>query len=274
MIRPSLYVCLLALFVATVACGESSAAITDGLVDVGGHRLYIECTGEGSPTVVMDAGLTLGGDDWSPVQPQIAEFTRVCNYDRAGVGRSEAGPTPRTSQTIVEELDSLLSNANIDGPFILVGHSFGAINMSLFADRLPDRVAGLVLVDGMHPESISGMRRIMGPAIWDSIETQTLENDEGVDLLRSSSQLSPAGSLGDTPLVVLAAGRRLAPPFSTRMRIAAELENLWQELQRDMAGWSSQGELVIAAKSGHCIHCQEPEVVVNAVRQVVEAARD
>ena len=118
------------------------------------------------------------------------------------------------------------------------------------------------------------MRRILGPSIWNSVESQTLENVEGVALLRSSAELLPADSLGDVPLVLLTAGRRLAAPFSTRIRIAAELENLWQELQRDMVGWSTEGELVIAAKSGHCIHCQEPELVVNAVRQVVEAARE
>ena len=87
---------------AAAACGGATSAITNGLVDVGGHRLFIECTGIGSPTVVLDAGLTNGGESWSSVQPQIAEFTRVCNYDRAGVGRSEA-VSPQIRKAVQEQ---------------------------------------------------------------------------------------------------------------------------------------------------------------------------
>lgn len=119
------------------------------MVAVAGHDMQLYCTGRerGGPTVVMDAGLGGGLLDWQTVQPKVAEFARVCSYDRSGVGWSESGPNPRTSPRIVEELHVLLKNAGVEGPYVLVGHSFGGANAQLYADEYPDEVAGMVLVD-------------------------------------------------------------------------------------------------------------------------------
>jgi pimeloyl-ACP methyl ester carboxylesterase len=118
------------------------------LVDVGGYQLHVNCTGTGSPTVILDAGLGGTTLDWSKVQPAVTRFTRVCSYDRAGYGWSETAPsTPRTSQQIVTELHALLTHAKINGPYVLVGHSFGGLNMRLYAYRYPAEVAGMVLLD-------------------------------------------------------------------------------------------------------------------------------
>ena len=117
------------------------------LVDVGGYKLHINCTGTGSPTVILDAGLGGTSLDWSKVQPAVTRFTRVCSYDRAGYGWSESGPGPRTSQQIVTELHLLLSRAKIEGPYVLVGHSAGGLNMRLYAYRYPADVVGMVLLD-------------------------------------------------------------------------------------------------------------------------------
>src|SRR6266516_1967550 len=117
------------------------------LVDIGGYRLHINCTGTGSPTVILDAGLGETSLDWSKVQPAVAHFTRVCSYDRAGYGWSDTGPGPRTSQQIVKELHLLLAHAQINGPYVLVGHSVGGLNMRLYAYRYPQEVAGMVLLD-------------------------------------------------------------------------------------------------------------------------------
>jgi pimeloyl-ACP methyl ester carboxylesterase len=120
------------------------------LVDIGGYRLHINCTGTGSPTVILDAGLGGTSLDWSNVQPAVARFTRVCSYDRAGYGWSESGPGPRTSQQIVKELHLLLAHAQINGPYVLVGHSVGGLNMRQYAYRYPAEVAGMVLLDSTN----------------------------------------------------------------------------------------------------------------------------
>ena len=120
------------------------------MVDMGGYRLHLHSMGTGGPTVILEAGLGNIGLDWGLVQPEIAKFTRVVSYDRAGSGWSEKGRGPRTSARIVRELHALLEKANIPGPYIMVGHSFGGATVQLFAATFPDEVAGLVLVDSCH----------------------------------------------------------------------------------------------------------------------------
>ena len=112
-----------------------------------GTRLNFYCLGSGSPAIVLDAGFEDWAPAWAFVQPQLAAFTRTCSYDRAGAGFSAAGPMPRTSVRIADELHSALHNAGIDGPYILVGHAFGGDNVRTFADRYMPEVAGLVLVE-------------------------------------------------------------------------------------------------------------------------------
>lgn len=130
------------------------------LVDVGGYRLHIDCTGnvaKGSPTVVFDSGLGAGSMLWVMVQRGLAAHTRACSYDRAGYGWSEPGPSPRTAHQIVGELHSLLDRAGERPPFILVGHSFGSIIVRLYAATYPDEIAGLVLVDPRHEDFFERM---------------------------------------------------------------------------------------------------------------------
>lgn len=122
------------------------------LVDVGGYRLHLYRSGEGTIPVVLEAGVGDGILDWYKVQPQVAKFTQVVSYDRAGAGWSEAGPGPRSSGQIVQELHTLLSRAGISPPYVLVGHSLGGLHMQLYAMRYPEEVAGLVLVDSSHAD--------------------------------------------------------------------------------------------------------------------------
>lgn len=123
------------------------------LVDVGGYQLHIYCLGEGSPTVILDALFPGTVSNWVWVQPEVARTTRVCAYDRAGLGWSDSGPEPRDAQQHARELHTLLTNANVSGPYVLVGHSLGGLSVRIFADEYPDEVAGMVLIEGTNPDA-------------------------------------------------------------------------------------------------------------------------
>ena len=123
------------------------------LVDVGGFRLKLNCSGEGNPAVILEGGLGDPSVDWRQVQPEIAKFSRVCSYDRAGYGGSDAGPMPRSSAQIAAELHTLLENAGEKPPYILVGHSIGGIIARFFERKYPDETKGLVLVDATSEDT-------------------------------------------------------------------------------------------------------------------------
>jgi pimeloyl-ACP methyl ester carboxylesterase len=122
------------------------------VVDVNGHLMHIDCIGEGAPTVILESGLGTMSADWANVQPRVAKSARVCSYDRAGTGWSEPGPEPRDPRQIAHELHTLLGNAGIDGPYVLVGQSFGGLYVRMYADMYPKEVAGMVLADSSHPD--------------------------------------------------------------------------------------------------------------------------
>ena len=125
--------------------------MTGQLIDVGGHRLHLNCTGSGSPTVVLQPG----GGDFSSVMawiaPAVAADTRVCVYDRAGRGWSEPADSPQDATQIATDLHTLLQRGNVPGPYVLAGHSFGGLYVLTHADRYPDDVAGMVLIDSTNP---------------------------------------------------------------------------------------------------------------------------
>jgi pimeloyl-ACP methyl ester carboxylesterase len=274
------------------------------LVDVGGYRLHLYCSGpegvNGSPTVIMDAGIGECSLGWSLVQPEIAKFARVCAYDRAGLGWSDPAPTARTSQQIINELHALLANAGIEPPYVLVGHSFGGLNVRLYASQFPEEVAGLVLVDASHEDySIRhimmplyirlglltaplGIPRLLArfvlsenpifavdskyPPAYRAIATSTKHLNtyrrEWSSLDESWSQARDSTkSLGDRPLVALM-------PTSDH-----ELFPVARKLQEDLVGRSTEGKLIMVEQSGHHIQHDQPVTVIDAIREVVEAVR-
>jgi pimeloyl-ACP methyl ester carboxylesterase len=123
------------------------------MVSVGNHQLHINCIGKGSPTVILEAGWAFTSLEWSAhVQPEVAKHTRVCPYDRAGLAWSELGPGSKDATQVTGELHALLDKAGIKGPYVLAGHSLGGLYARVYADRYPEDVAGMVLVQSMHPD--------------------------------------------------------------------------------------------------------------------------
>lgn len=257
--------------------GSSPNSVGDALTDIGGRRLHVTCTGTGSPTVVMEAGLGASSRTWRAVQPAIAEITRVCSYDRAGMGTSDPDPgtkiARRTSRSIVDDLSQLLRSAAIAGPYVLVGHSLGGAHIRLFASRFPQDVVGMVLVDSSHEDqaarfSATGYKPPAEP------DPPIEQDPDRTDMLASLKEVGEAHWRADIPLVVVSHGRKIADtaPGITAMQ-ANGIEAAWLELQRELAARSSQGRLVIAQRSGHFVQTDEPELVIKAIRDVVVAAR-
>ncbi len=253
---------------------DNSSLALNRMVDVGGYRLYVNCAGKvilGSPTVVMDAGGFDSSITWSNVQPGIAKLTRVCVYDRAGLGKSERRPnTSYPSREIVKDLHNLLVNANIAAPFVLVGHSFGGMNVRLYASQFPSEVVGMVLVDSVHEDEMDRWMEMMPP----EIKRQLPPDDEALRkrLAVSEAQVRAANWHSDIPLIVLTHGI-LSPNDYGIASMVAKGEQLRLEMQEALARLSSKSNHIIAEKSGHYIQRDQPELVIDAIRQVVEATR-
>ena len=273
------------------------------MIDVGGFRMHLYCVGQGSPAVILDSGLSDTSLHWYKVQPQVARFTRVCSYDRAGLGWSEPSPRPRTSRVIAGELHTLLVKAGVRPPFVLVGHSFGGLNVRMYASLYPSDLSGMVLVDACHPEQNRrlpqagnpwreamlwqkrlmpfGIPRLLGwcgqgmeevqPAFrsYDCTVQQKLgwfaEEDSFNESLR---QVGATGSLGDMALVVLShdPGARQTGFGGPQLK---SLEASWMQMQEELARLSSRGSRRIARGCSHMMHLERPDLVAGAIRDVV-----
>jgi len=286
------------------------------LVNVGGYKMHLHCIGQGSPTVIMDAGASDFSVTWSAVQSEIGEAVRVCSYDRAGFGWSEPNPNDsRTSETMVSELNTLLSNADIEGPYILVGHSFGGMNMRLYAQRHPEKVVGLVLVDSTYEvqslevqklyqevyQHVLGEYRVVSVlkslgllalspedipdpglpvdaqaqyrailASTDHVETMIAELD-AIEASFEEVREAKITSLGDLPLVVLSAEHSDLPFLSEAQN--QQMSQAWKGMQAELATQSSNSKQIFAKQSGHYIQLEQPQRVIDAIRQIVSMAQ-
>jgi pimeloyl-ACP methyl ester carboxylesterase len=173
---------------ANAAAGDHVYARRGQLVSAQGARLNLYCTGTGAPAVVFDSGWEDWAPVWAIVQPAVAKWTRACSYDRAGAGFSDAGPMPRTSVRIADELHSALHNAGIKGPYILVGHAFGGDNVRTFAVRHMPETAGLVLVEADASSRLSEHTRV-------STETRVSKCRSSVTPVASPALTSVKGRL-------------------------------------------------------------------------------
>jgi len=274
--------------------------------DVGGFKMHIDCTGRGSPTVVLESGLGDTYVSWRKVQPEIAKFTRVCSYDRAGLGYSDPASAPRTSKVIAEQLHALLQAAAIPPPYVLVGHSMGGFDVRLFPSLFRNEVAGMVLVDASHPDQENrlppevksmegtwlresefleytmpfGIPRLLGLCDDDpaqrAAECNWQSAREGVAEMKafsqSAAQAAAAGSLGDIPLAVLSHDPD-KPSSEFPEDINKTVNGAWEKMQEELAHLSTRGTQVVAKNSGHYIQLDRPDVVIDAVRRVVDETK-
>lgn len=273
------------------AAERRAAPPTGQLVDVGGYRLHLTCVGTGSPTVVIEYGWGDSSASWSKsVQPEVARTTRVCTYDRAGTGLSEAGPMPRTSWQFAQELHTLLQRADIPGPYLLVGHSLGGATVRVFAHEYAADVAGVVLIDSMSPRQatqaasaappettgqpsglslptlparIGVLRLLAGPLGLDplTVTPRAMQTtlDEGRGMGASLAQAGAVTTFGDLPLIVLSRGLGADPS--------------WQQMQAELLQLSTNSQQLIADTSGHSIQMDQPEAAVGAIVTMVELVR-
>ncbi|MRR30528.1 alpha/beta hydrolase, partial [bacterium] len=217
---------LLALLLPACSGSSGSASLPAGLsdavtgkVDVGGVELYYICAGEGSPTVILEAGGGQDSSSWELVMLYSRGYTRVCAYDRANLGKSGSASKPRTFNDSTNDLHTLLQNASIEGPYIMAGHSMGGMLIRLYADQHPEDVLGLVLVDSAHPDMGERLLSILPPEksgeyksfkTWrqygnwmSSSDGNESFDDEGMNMRESNEQVRAVKSLGDLPLVVI-----------------------------------------------------------------------
>jgi len=274
-------------------------------IDVGGYQMHLYCSGSGSPTVVLDAGLGGASLDWSLVQPSLAETSQVCSYDRAGMGWSDPGPQPRSPEQLAKELHVLLTNAGISPPYVLVGHSLAGKNVRMFAQEHPDEVVGMVLVDArseyVDDRTSDTKERIERRAAHLQAWAYGVADRIGIARFAGASLLgTPPSMPGETRrtialLTTASPGRntaadefmerstsdeklRAGPLLGNRpLIVLAASENweglaYWSEGQQAQAALSSAGRLIVVEDSSHYIHWDHPDEVIDAVQAVITMA--
>jgi pimeloyl-ACP methyl ester carboxylesterase len=281
------FVALLAL---TWAVSSTSAQTLDGKFDVGGRHIRLACQGNGYPTVVIDAGLgTAPVEDnaWQQIASKTAAVTRVCLYDRAGLGGSDPNPKPViTSLDSAADLDRALEVAGLQGPFLIVGHSIGGLHAQVFASRYPSKVAGLVLVSSTYPDQSKIWLNLMphpldgepkaitdARAFLTTVQSDPLKNRERLDIRQSGEQAQQLHSLGAKPVIVLSHSPkfRMAPGLAEPLAI--KLEDATQQMQRQFLQLSTNSKQHIAATAGHELPHEDPDFVVDGILEGVHEVR-
>ncbi len=283
--------------------GAASPASSDfaGLIKIGGGRkMYLECRGSGKPTVILESGYRNDAEIWStPIEPgmnavfpEVAKFTRVCAYDRPGtfldadhLGRSTPVTMPRTARDLVSDLHELLQAAHVPGPYVFAAHSFGGIFARLYASTYRDEVVGMVLIDALSEKVQSGLT----PEQWKLYvdfgftkptpgfekykDIETLDVNASLDQIEKAAAAQP---LRPIPLVVLTQGQPfdLSPWQPLPADFSVALNKACHAGQDALAALAPNAKQTVATKSSHYIQIQEPQLVVDAIKQVVEAVRN
>ncbi len=281
-------------FVATLALlapgANAEARDADGRFDVGGRSIRIACQGTGYPTVVVDAGLgttPVEDDGWQRIAGKIAMHSRICLYDRAGLGGSDPAPEgPRTSMDAAADLHAALGKAGVEGPYLLVGHSIGGLHAQVFASRYPNDTAGLVLISSTHPDQIATWLALLPPAapgeekaitearaFLTSMAEDPTKNEEKLAFAPSAAQARRLKTLGAKPVIIATHSPRyrMVPGLSEPMAI--KLEAATQRMQRLFLSLSSNARQNVAATAGHGLPHEDPGFVVENILQGVALVR-
>lgn len=277
----------------------SPTPMPSGKVNVDGYSLYYECSGQGNPTVILENG---GGgvmSDWAAVFDGLKNTTRVCMYDRANLGRSDSVSGPRTLHDMTRDLQALLKNGHIGGPYIVVGWSFGGMLVRIYADQYPKDVVGVVLLDSAHPDMGERLLACLPPEsegeaenihfarqyttwISDSSKGSPFTGGEGMewDTRVNNQQARDVVTLGDVPLVVISQAPNIPglglPLFTAKGLLPAEIDacmqQSWQDMQSELAVLSSNTTR-LTAQVGHMFPIEQPELVVNAITDLIKELR-
>jgi pimeloyl-ACP methyl ester carboxylesterase len=272
-----------------------------GLVEIGdGRKMYLECRGSGSPTVIFESGYRNDAEIWSAqlepgmktVLSAVAKFTRVCAYDRPGtfldadhLGRSTPVHMPRTGRDLVSDLHALLEKADVPGPYVFAAHSFGGIFARLYASTYPNDVVGMVLVDALSEKVRTGLTPEQWkfyvnfgftkptPGLEKYKDIETLDVNASLDQIEKAEAAKP---LRPMPLFVLTQGQPfdLSPWQPLAADFPGALNKAWHSAQDALVTLAPNARHKIATKSSHYIQAQEPQLVIDAIKQVVEAVRN
>lgn len=227
--------------------------------------MLLDCVGDASgPAVILQAGTGDTSEVWSAVQKEVEKFARVCSYDRLGLGKSDKLPSPHSADEIVNDLHGLLHDAPVSPPYVMVGHSIGGIYLRKYAELYPTEVIGMVLLDSAHEEQFSRVSAL-SPEWAHRIAGKFPADDQ-----RASGFLLGNERLAwhfDKPLIVLEHGEMPSAVASDPM--AQQSEAVFHTLQQDLVSRSKYGQLREAKKSGHYIQRDQPELVVQAIKDVI-----
>jgi pimeloyl-ACP methyl ester carboxylesterase len=264
-------------------------------VELDGRRIHVTCFGPTDatvPTILFEAGGGSPSDTWDVVVDSLSTTRRTCAYDRAGTGASPLPPDPRrTMKDVVADLEAVLATAEIDGPFVLVGHSMAVWPESVYAAAHPEDVAGVVLVDPRAPHISDRFRTALAPrragepeavTIWREEDLGAFEHDpslnpEHLDLTMSAAQASrvldaPGPLFGDVPMIVLSASDSDVPFSDLPPRIVERFHSIWVEEQRALAEESTNGTFLVVPDTTHEIQIEQPQAVIDAIESVAAAA--
>lgn len=285
---------ILLLILTEIAYAQGNPIGNDSLreefIKVGFHRLFLSSSGpkDAKLTVVFESGAGGSSTDWTQVRSLLPTGIRTIAYDRAGLGKSEAGPLPRTMAQEVLELHHLLKKAHIKGPIILVGQSIGGLLVRLYSEQYGKSVVGMVLVDPTHESAMLGSIRYGGwvhlrekavgkpipqPQLRDKISAA---NDATADYMAEEFQqiyLSSKNNpepLGNRPLVVIGAGKRNQPPGTPEEEWKALRAERDQQIQ-ELTSLSANSKYILDPTSGHLIHYDNPQLVAKAIQMVIKS---